>query len=435
MSLRRFLVVAMGLASLPLAAADWPQWRGLNRDGKVEGFTAPTAWPTELTKKWDVEVGDGCATPALVGERLYVHAREGGDEVLRCLDAATGKEIWRDKHTTQGSTDPGRFVGPRSSPAVAEGKVVTLGARGMLICCDAESGKRLWSKDEIRGWPQFFVSSSPIIVDGMAIAQVGGQQNGAVVAYDLNTGEQKWKWALAGVAPSYGSPAVMTASGTKLIIAQVSDGLVALEAASGKLVWEVVNEGGSRYKAATPIVDGDTLIYLDGPAKAVKLTKEGDKFVAKTLWTVPENAVQFNTPVLREGLLVGLSGRHDLFCINTETKKTAWTSPATRIGGAGAPPDRGNQGDGNQGSKGKGRGRGFGRGAADAGYGSVVDAGSVFMALTPSSNLVVFEPTDKEFKQLASYKVSDTPIYAYPVVSGNRIYVKDSDSVTLWTIE
>jgi outer membrane protein assembly factor BamB len=225
----------------------------------------------------------------------------------------------------------------------------------------------------------------------------------------------------------------MTAGGTKLIIAQVSDGLVALEAATGKHVWEVVNAGGSRYKAATPITSGDMLIYLDGPAKAVKLEKEGDKFVAKTQWTVPENPVQFNTPVLRDGLLFGLSGRHDLFCIDTKTEKTAWISPAPRIGGAVAAPDRGDK-SGDKG-KGKGKGRGFGRGAADAGYGSLVDAGSVLIALSPAAQLIVFEPSGKEFKQVASYKVSDTPVYAYPVISGNRIYIKDQDSVALFTIE
>src|SRR5262245_50253434 len=120
--------------ALPSAAADWPQWRGTNRDGKVSDFKAPAAWPKELTKKWSVAVGDGAATPALVGDKLYVFTRDDGGEILRCLDAATGKEIWKEQYAAQPSGDPGGFRGPRSSPTVAEGKVVTLGARGILSC-------------------------------------------------------------------------------------------------------------------------------------------------------------------------------------------------------------------------------------------------------------------------------------------------------------
>ena len=81
------------LANLNVWAQDWPQWRGPNRDGKAMGFKPPKMWPEKLTQKWKVEVGEGVATPALVGERLYVFARQGGNEVTLCLDARTGKEL------------------------------------------------------------------------------------------------------------------------------------------------------------------------------------------------------------------------------------------------------------------------------------------------------------------------------------------------------
>jgi outer membrane protein assembly factor BamB len=219
---------------------------------------------------------------------------------------------------------------------------------------------------------------------------------------------------------------VMTVDDTKLIIGQVSDGIVAINAADGKHVWEIYFEGGgSRYKAATPIVSGDTLIYLDGPAAALKLSKEGEKFVSKDLWKNADSRVEYNTPVLKDGLLFGISQRGELFCVNTKDGKTAWTAPLAPA--AAAPPPA----QGNQDKRGKGR-RGGGGGG---GYGSVVDAGSVLFALTPSAQLVVFEPTDAQFKQLASYKVADRETHAYPIVTDNRIYVKDRDSVTLWTIE
>src|SRR5690348_960996 len=83
------------------ALADWPQWRGDNRDGRVSDFKAPATWPTELTKKWSVTVGDGAATPSLVGDRLYVFSREEKSEALRCLDAASGKEIWKASYVAE----------------------------------------------------------------------------------------------------------------------------------------------------------------------------------------------------------------------------------------------------------------------------------------------------------------------------------------------
>src|SRR6478736_4258551 len=76
-------------------ADDWPQWRGPNRDAKATGFTAPKTWPKELTKKWKVTVGKSNATPALVGDKLYVFSFDGTSEVLHCLDAASGNEIWQ----------------------------------------------------------------------------------------------------------------------------------------------------------------------------------------------------------------------------------------------------------------------------------------------------------------------------------------------------
>src|SRR5207302_8014417 len=107
----------------------------------------------------------------------------------------------------------GGFAGPRSSPTVADGKVVTLGVSGALSCYDT-SGKKLWRKNDYESsLPRFFISSSPIIVDGLCIAQLGGENKGAIVAYDLATGDEKWKWT--GDGTGYASPVVLTMDGTK----------------------------------------------------------------------------------------------------------------------------------------------------------------------------------------------------------------------------
>ncbi len=386
-------------------AQDWPQWRGVNRDAKATGFTAPKTWPQQFTQKWKTAVGSGDATPALVGDKLYVFAREGDNEVTRCLDAATGKEVWQDKYTAtqvQGP-DSREHPGPRSSPTVAQGKVVTLGVGGVLSCLDAATGKMLWRKDDFPGaWPRFHTAMSPLIVDGLCIAQLGKEGGGAVVAYDLAAGNEKWKWTAEG--PGYASPVALTVAGTKMICTLTEKSAVGLAVADGALLWQVsFAPQGMAYNAATPIVDGSTVIVCGQGrgAKALKIEKEGTGFTAKELWSNPDNAVQFDSPVLKNGLIFGLSQRGNFFCVNAQTGKTAW---ADSTGGRG-------------------------------GFGSIVDAGSVLLGLTAKGPLTVFEPSDKEFKELASIKVADKPVYAYPLVAGNRLFVKDQDSVTLWAIE
>src|SRR5215813_6642901 len=211
---------ALALAASSASAQDWPQWRGPGRDGKSGGFTPPKTWPKELTRSWKVTVGDGVATPALVGDKLYVFARTEGSETTSCLDAASGKELWKDKYDSLGASGSSSgFSGPRASPTVADGKVVTLGIRGVLSCLNAADGKVIWRKDDFKNaTPKFYTSSSPLLANGLCIAELGGGDNpGGVIAYDLANGKEKWKWS--GDSPAYGSPVLMTVDGTKLIVA------------------------------------------------------------------------------------------------------------------------------------------------------------------------------------------------------------------------
>jgi outer membrane protein assembly factor BamB len=438
----RMIVITAGCFVLAGAmwagAQDWPQWRGPNRDGKATGFTAPDKWPETLKQAWKTTVGSGDATPAVVGDKVYAFARQGGEEVILCLDANTGKELWNDKYETAAVTGAAAsHPGPRSSPAVANGKVCTLGVAGVVSCLDAATGKVVWRKNEFPGYPRFFTAMSPIIVDGLCIVQVGGQNNGAMVAYDLATGDQKWKWT--GECPAYASPVLMTVGGTKVIVTETERSLLAVGAADGKELWKIAYAPqGMGYNASTPIVDGDTLIYAGQGRgiKAVKLAKEGDALVAKDVWSNAELSPQFNSPVLKGGLLFGLTQSGQLFCVNAKDGQAAWNAQLGPAGGG----MRGGRGGGMGGAMpigmgGGGRGgRGGGMGGG-SGYGSIVDAGAVLLALTPSGDLVVFKPSDKAFEQVAKIKVAQGQTYAYPVAAGKRIYVKDSDAVTAFSLE
>ncbi len=394
------------LGSSFVLSQDWPQWRGPNRDGKVKGFTPPKEWPKELTQKWKVSTGQGTdATPALVGDKLYVFTRQEANEVTLCMNAGSGKVIWEDKYQAQAVTGPAaKHGGPRSSPTVADGKVITLGVGGVISCLEASTGKVLWRKDEFpKMVPQFSPSMSPIIADGMCIAHLGGKDNAAVIAFDLASGNPKWKWT--GDGPSYSSPVIMTVDGTKQVLVQTDKNLVSLALADGKLLWQIPTAAQKRfYNSATPIVDGTTLIYTGqgSGTKAVKIEKQGDAFAIKDLWSNTDLGTGFDTPVLKDGFLYGVSDKGTLFCLNAKDGLTAWNT-STPLGG------------GN--------------------FGSIVDAGNCLFALGNKGELVVFKPDTKEYSEIAKYKVSETEIYAHPVISGNRIFIKDWDSLAMFVTD
>ena len=402
----RFVLLASCVILICMArtarAQDWPQWRGANRDAKVSGFTPPATWPQQLNQKWKVTVGKSDATPALVSDKLFVFSRQDDDEVIQCLNAATGANIWSNKYEALAATGPaGRHPGPRSSPTVAEGKVVTLGVRGVLSCLEADSGKLLWRKNDIQGWPGFFTAMSPIVVNGVCVAQLGAKDNGVIVAYDLATGAEKWK--SSGDAPAYASPVLMEVGDTRLIVTQKK--VVVVNLADGKTAWETpfVGQGMGAGNYDTPIVDGQIIIYtgVGRGTVAVKLNKQGDAFTAAPLWTNTDNSPRFCSPVLKNGLLYGLNQDGNFYCLNAQTGKTAWVETGTK------------------------------RGA----FGSIIDAGSVLVALTTKSQLIIFQPSDKAYTELASIKVADSEIYAHPVLAGDRVFVEDVNSLTLWTVD
>jgi len=404
---RHRLVVALALIAMLVsvaAAQDWPQWRGPNRDGKAVGFTAPETWPAALTQQWRVVVGAGDATPALVGDRLYVFSRQGDEEVTTCLNVADGSQAWQDKVAAAAVTGAAsRHPGPRSSVAVAEGKVVTLGVAGVLSCLDAATGAVVWRKDPFPGVvPKFFTASSPLILQGAAVAHLGGPGNGALIAYDLATGEEKGRWAAEG--PDYASPVLMMVGETPMLVTLTEKSAVGISVADGKLLWQIpFVPQGRAYNASTPIVDGDT-VYFTGSLRgthAVKIEQEGEEFKATELWANADVSCQYSSPVLHEGFLYGISDRGYLFCLNAATGQPAWVDTTVS--------DKG-------------------------GYGPMVNAGGVLMALPTTGDLIVLKPDSAALTVITRLKLADPAVYAYPIVAGNRIIVKDQDAVTSWVL-
>lgn len=398
-------IAALALLAMAAAAEDWPQWRGPARDNKVTGFTPPATWPKELKQKWKAQVGEGLASPVLAGDKIFVFTREGDEEVARCLDLNSGKEVWKEGYKAEavkGAASGGRsggekYTGPRSSPAVGNGKVVTFGVAGVLTCRDAATGKQVWQK-ETKGRPMFYTSTSPVIAGNTAIAHIGGGRGGSgqLTAFDLATGAEKWKWQ--GDGPSYGSPVIATIGGTRQVVEMTDRNVVGVSLDDGKLLWSAAFTMG-KYPTATPVVAGDTVIFA---GTAFAISKSGDKFTVKEIWKEGQPH-QYNTPVLKDGKLYGLTGRGQsskLFCQDAKSGEVLWTDPTSR-----------------------------------GECGEIYDVGPALVALTSDSNLLVFKTSDKGYEEIAKYKVADTPTWASPILTGKRIVVKDRDSVIAWSVE
>jgi outer membrane protein assembly factor BamB len=397
------LIAVFAVASANIYSQDWSQFRGSSRDCKVTGFKAPASWPEQLTQVWKVKTGTGDATPVLVGKEIFLNIRQDSSEVILCLDAATGKEIWVDKYAAPAANGPAAaHPGPRSTPAYADRKIVTFGISGILSCLDAASGKVLWRKENpANAFPQFYTGMSPLIIDGMCIAQVGTKDNGSVIAFDMKTGNERWKYT--GEGPAYASSSVMTVNKTKLLILFTEKSLLALTLEDGKLQWQVAAPPQQRfYNCVSPYIDGNKIYYTGQGTgiKAVEVVKEGDMFKTKDLWSNTAVGAKWNTPVLKDGYLYGFTDQRRIYCLNASTGETAWIDNAT-----------------------------------NSDFATLVDCGSVLIGLPSTGNLIVFKPDSKAYSELAKYKVSETQVYAFPIVAGNLIYIKDAESLILYRIK
>ena len=189
------VLLALSLAA-PLAAqrpsSDWPQWRGPNRDGAAS-FTEPASWPERLTLKWKVDVGLGYAAPSRSGDRVYMFSRQDENEVMRALDAATGRVIWRSGYPAPfkpvARRDARHGTGPKSTPTFANGRLYTLGMSGIVTAFDAATGKQLWQKPGTAAQPLYHTAMSPLVDRGLVILHVGGHNDGALSAFDADSGD------------------------------------------------------------------------------------------------------------------------------------------------------------------------------------------------------------------------------------------------------
>jgi outer membrane protein assembly factor BamB len=385
-------------------AQDWPQWRGPNRDGAVSSFREPSPWPETLEQQWRVEVGLGYATPLVVGPRIYQFTRQGDEEVLTALDAASGKVIWRASYAAPFNmvrATARHGAGPKSTPTFANGRLFTLGMTNIVTAFDAATGKQLWQKPATKAQPAFHTAMSPLVDGTLVIVHVGGPGDAALTAFDAATGTVRWTWT--GDSPAYGSPIVVDLAGVRHVVTFTHQNLVGVSVATGELLWRRLFRTPSDTTAQTPIVYRDTIIQngRDNGVTAFRVVRRDGAWSTEDVWQTREVSLHMTNGVVVDGVLYGLSHLNagQYFGLDLATGSVLWKS---------AP-----------------------RQAENAG---MVRAGETIFSLEDDGELVVMKSNRTGMNVVRRYDVADSETWAQPAISGGRVYVKDVSTLTLWTL-
>ena len=397
-----FALFALAVASVDAQnASGWPQWRGPTRDGIV-GAALPAEWPAALTKRWEVQVGEGHASPVVSGNRVVVFARQGNEEIVRAIDVASGKQVWRAAYPAPYTVNSAAWThgaGPKSTPAIAGGRVFTFGIGGILSAFDLASGKLLWRLPAPSVLPQYGAATSPLIDGTSVIVHVGGHDSGALTSFDAATGKPRWQWT--GDGPGSGSPIIATIGGVRQVIAQTQRLLVGVDASKGTLLWQVPFSTDFDQNAFTPVVFQDLVINagIDMPLTAIRPKFDGGKWTAETVWTNPQTPMFMSSPVLMGGTIYGLTmrGRGQFVAVDAATGKTLWNT---------------------QGREGENA--------------SMLGSPSWLLASSTDGVLVVARTNPQKYEEVRRYQVAESAMWSHPAISGTSIIVKDVDKVICW---
>ena len=332
-----FVVAVAGSLCLTATGADWPQWRGPERNGISQETGLLKEWPKDGPRLlWQrSDVGYGYSTPSVVGERIYLQSNTGMDnELVQALDVKDGKKLWE---TRIGKVGPNNYPAARSTPTVEGNVLYALGSDGDLACLDTGHGGVRWTKNlraEFGGKPGFWAYAESPLLDGDVLICTPGGKEATLVALHKHTGEPIWKCAVpAGDSAAYASANVVNAGGVKQYVQFVSGGLIGVEARGGKLLWrydEIAK--GSMANIPTPVVHGDK-IYCASPAKGglVQLKTVNGSMTAEPVYSGNKFPRAIGGAIERDGFLYGAIAK-TLVCTEFATGKEKWRDPSVGVG-------------------------------------------------------------------------------------------------------
>jgi outer membrane protein assembly factor BamB len=398
---RLCLVVALLSAAVVLDAQrpsrDYTQWRGAQRDGSASAFVAPKQWPKALTRTWKVEVGEGYATPLVVGDVVYVFTRVDGQEGITALDAATGRQRWRTSYPAPyepSKPAAAHGAGPKATPLFHDGRLFTLGISGIVSAFDARSGKHLWQSAAPKEAPFYGAAASPLGSGELVFVHPGDY--GPLTAFDVRSGTVKWT---AGPGGFFASPVLVALERTPQVVSATAEFVIGVSL-DGQILWRFPFDG--RNGVTTPVLSNDAII-VNSPDRVIAFRprlREG-AWIVETMWETKDVSTYLSTPVVVDGVLYGLSTkqRGQLYAVDAKTGQVLWL---------GSPREADNT--------------------------AVVKAGQLLFLLNDDAELIVAKTNRKAFEPIVRYIVADSATWAQPAISGERIFIKDVNTVTLWTV-
>jgi len=389
-----------------LSAADWPQFLGPDRNGVSRETGLLTSWPEKGPPLlWEKSIGEGYSGPVVAGDKVILFHRLGNEDVVECLDAGTGRELWKFAYPTEYVDDFGKGNGPRSTPFVGGERVYTLGAQGELHALDLRTGKKVWHHDlaqEYSAAKNFFgIGTSPLL-EGDLLLVNAGPPGGGVLAFHKETGKEVRR---AKCEPaSYSSPVAATINGTRHVFFFTMSGLVSLNPKTGDIRFRKPWRARIRASvtAATPLVIKDQVFISASYGTGAVLLRVHDNDVEEIWKSDAAMSNHYNTCIHKAGFLYGCDGRQEegarLRCIELATGKVRWTK------------------------------EGFG-------CANMILAENHLLTLSEHGDLLLLEANPDEYKELARVHVLDKPCRAPLALADGRLYARNDNKLICWNLK
>jgi len=383
------------------ASADWPCWRGVDRDGKSPDKGLLQEWPAGGPKQlWQARgLGEGFANVAVTGGRIYTAGAVNGQLIIFALDM-DGKEVWRKEH---GPAWTKNYAGSRATPTIDEGKLYLVSGEGKIGCYDIKDGKELWTRTmaELGGRPHNWGFAESVLIDQKLAIVTPGGKNG-VVALDKATGKTVWQSPGNGAPAHYGSCLLATHDKVPMVIATNGGGIFAVSPKDGKVLWRNDFSAGNTANCPTPVYADGYVFWATGYGKGgicLKLEKDGAGLRATEAWRTGDMVCHHGGFIVHEGYLYG-------------NHNGGWTCLELKSGAK------------------KWEGRGVGKGAVCFADGMLY----LFGEKGGEAGLAKATPAGLEMK--GTFRVQGKgPSWAHPVVIGGRLYLRYADNLYCFDVK